>query len=85
MAKSYGVKTKLKADEIFSRTISYFGPGGLGLSVTEESPCCIRLEGGGGFVEVHVSSVSDGEPTEVDLVLHEYEQHAIPFMRKIKK
>jgi hypothetical protein len=82
MATRYGVQTKMKAGDVLKATIAYFGPEGLGLQVTQRSLISVRLEGGGGFVEV---SVRPGQPTDVDLALHEWEQHAATFMRKIKK
>jgi hypothetical protein len=82
MAIRYGVHTGLKAGEVLKEAVAYFGPGGLGLQVTSRSLTSVRLEGSGGFVEVQVHV---GDPTEVDLVLHEWEQQAKPFMKRIRK
>ncbi len=82
MTTSYGLVTRMKVPDIFAKTIAYFGPGGLGLTLTEQGPCCLHLEGGGGFVDLRVS---EGNPVEVELVLSELEYHAAPFMRIIKK
>ncbi len=82
MATSYGLTTKMKAPEILAQTVAYFGPDGLGLRVTEQGPCCLHLEGGAGFVDLRVSETG---PVEVELVLHELENHAVSFMRTIKK
>lgn len=82
MATRYGVQTKMKAGDVLKQTIAYFGPEGLGLQLTERTLTGVRLEGGGGFVEVRVRP---GSPTDVDLVLHEWEQHAVRYMREINK
>lgn len=82
MTTSYGLVTRMKVPDIFAKAIAYFGPEGLGLAVTEQGPCCLHLEGGGGFVDLRVS---EDNPVEVELVLHELENHAARFMRTIKK
>lgn len=82
MATRYGLQTKMKAGDVLKQSIAYFGPEGLGLQVARRTLTGVRLEGSGGFVEVQVQA---GKPTEVDLVIHEWEQHAVKFMRSIKK
>jgi len=44
------VKTKLSQEEVMKRLKKFFGKGGLGLDVTEETPQCLTFEGGGGHV-----------------------------------
>jgi hypothetical protein len=44
------VKTKLKQEEVMDRLKKFFGKGGLGLEITEETPQCLTFEGGGGHV-----------------------------------
>jgi hypothetical protein len=44
------VKTKLKQEEVIDRLKKFFGKGGLGLEVTEETSQCLTFEGGGGYV-----------------------------------
>jgi hypothetical protein len=44
------VKTKLKQEEVIDRLKKFFGKGGLGLEMTEETPQCLTFEGGGGHV-----------------------------------
>lgn len=76
----------MKAGDVLEETVAYFGPAGLGLQVTKRTLTSVRLEGGGGFVQVQVR-VGEPEPgtTDVDLVLDEWEQHALLFMKKIKQ
>jgi hypothetical protein len=82
MATRYGVLTGMKAGDVLKEAIAYFGPEGLGLQVTGRSLTSVRLEGSGGFVEVQVRV---GDPTEVELLLHEWEWHAEPFADRIRK
>jgi hypothetical protein len=82
MATRYGVETKMKAGYVLKETIAYFGPQGLGLKVTNRTLTSVRLEAGSSFVEVEVRV---GKPTDVDIVLHEWEQQAVKFMKRIKK
>ena len=44
-------KTKLSPEEAIKRAVEFFGPGGYGLEVKEQSTDCAYFEGGGG-VEV---------------------------------
>jgi hypothetical protein len=72
----------MKAGDVLKAVVDYFGPEGLGLQVTQRTLIGVRLEGGGGFVQV---SVHPGKPTDVDLVIHEWGAHTVTFMCKIKK
>jgi hypothetical protein len=64
-------KTKLPQEDVIKRTKRFFGEGGLGLKLTEETPQCLTFEGGGGFVTVTISS--EKGYTEVDLVTQEWD------------
>jgi hypothetical protein len=44
------VQTKLKEKEIIDRLKNFFGKGGLGLEIAEETTQCLTFEGGGGYV-----------------------------------
>ncbi len=80
MATRYGAATRMKAGDVLKQTVKYFGPEGLGLQVTSRTLTSVRLEGGGGFVEVQVRV---GPQTDVDMVLHEWEAHASTFLQAI--
>jgi hypothetical protein len=82
VATRYGTETRMKAGDVLKQTVRYFGPEGLGLQVTGRTLTSVRLEGSGGYVEVHVRV---GPRTDVDLILHEWEAHAAAFLRKIRK
>jgi hypothetical protein len=44
------IKTKLSQEEAIQQLKKFFGKGGMGLEITEESPQCLTFEGGGGHV-----------------------------------
>ena len=44
------VKTKLKQEEVIDKLKKFFGKGGLGLEIKEETLQCLTFEGGGGHV-----------------------------------
>jgi hypothetical protein len=75
------VKTKLEPDEVVRRAVSFFGPGGYGLEVTNESAGYVCLEGGGGVVEVIASAESKG--ASVELVSREWDYQAKEFLGKV--
>jgi len=65
------VKTKLPPDEVVGRAKRFFGQGGLGLNLTEESLGCVTFEGGGGYVTATVCV--DEDKTRVDLLTQEWD------------
>jgi hypothetical protein len=44
------VRTKLKQEEVSEHLKKFFGKGGLGLEITEETSQCLTFTGGGGYV-----------------------------------
>lgn len=64
-------KTKLSQEDVIKQTKRFFGEGGLGLKLTEETPQCLTFEGGGGFVTVTVCP--DKGQTKVALVTQEWD------------
>jgi hypothetical protein len=75
------VKTKLKPDEVVRRAVNFFGPGGHGLEVANESAGYVCLEGGGGVVEVIASGEAKG--ASVELVSREWDYQAREFLGNI--
>ena len=76
----YSVETRLSPADAIRNALAYFGPDGLGLSVTHQDSCCVRFEGGGGHIYVTVSA---GDKTTVDLETREWDYHVRQFMRDI--
>lgn len=64
-------KTKLGRDEIKMKMNAFFGPGGLGLELSEKGDDCYTYSGGGGFVEI---TLCDGDrETTVNMMTREWE------------
>ena len=77
-----GSETKLTPQRVLERATAYFGRGGLGLEVREDSPSCLTFSGGGGYVSV-TAIASEGRKTEVTVVAVEWERDAKAFLAKI--
>jgi hypothetical protein len=45
-------ESKLSPPEVIEKARAFFGPGGLGMEITETADCCARFAGGGGQVYV---------------------------------
>jgi hypothetical protein len=71
------VKTKLKQEEILDRLKRFFGKGGLGLEITEETPLCLTFEGGGGYVTATLCSEED--KARINLVTQEWDYQVKKF------
>jgi len=76
------VKTKLSPEEVGRRLKNFFGPGGLGLEVKEETPLCFTFSGGGGYVNATVCT-EEGK-TKINLVTQEWEHQVKEFAGQIK-
>jgi hypothetical protein len=74
-------KTKLKPEEVIRRAVNFFGPGGQGLEVKDESPGYVCFEGGGGGIEVITSAEDKGASVEV--VSREWDYQAKEFLGNI--
>lgn len=75
-------KTSMSPEEAIKRAVAFFGPGGYGLEVTEQSAGYACFEGGGGRVEVSV--LSQGKDTSLELVSQEWEYQVKEFLNTIK-
>jgi hypothetical protein len=76
----YSVETKLSTDQAIQEAVKYFGPGGLGLKLVDQEPCCANFEGGGGHVSVRAVS---GETTTINMETREWDYHVKQFMRQL--
>jgi hypothetical protein len=72
------VRTKLRAEEVIQRLKAFFGKGGLGLEISEETPQCLSFAGGGGYVTATVCP--EGEKTRVSLVTQEWDYQVKEFV-----
>lgn len=74
-------KTALSPGKVTERLKSFFGEGGLGLTLRKEKPPCLTFEGGGGYVTASVCE-SEGK-TEVQLVTQEWEAPVKEFASRL--
>ncbi len=74
-------KTKLKPEEVLRRAVNFFGPGGQGLEIKNESSGYVCFEGGGGGVEVVTSA--GGKGASVELVSREWDYQVKEFLSNI--
>ena len=74
-------KTKLAPAEVIKRAVSFFGPSGHGLKVTEQSEASIAFEGGGGLVSLAICI--EEKKTSVELVSREWDYQVKEFIEKL--
>jgi hypothetical protein len=74
-------KTKLSPEETIKHAVEFFGPGGYGLKVIEQSSDYIRLEGGGGGVEI--TACAEGKGSSVELLSREWDYQVREFINKV--
>jgi hypothetical protein len=71
------VKTKLTPGEVIDRLKKFFGKGGMGLEIKEETPQCLTFEGGGGHVTA--SLCPEEGKTRITLVTQEWDYQVKKF------
>ena len=74
---SLEVKTKKKPGKVSEKMKVYFGEGGLGLELKNDTPQCLNFEGAGGYVTATMCVEND--LTRVDLETREWEYHVKKF------
>jgi hypothetical protein len=77
----YGKESNQKPEDIIEKARTFFGPGGVGLEITDEGQCCITFEGGGGHVRI--DAASKGKGSDVDIETREWDYQVKEFLRKI--
>ncbi|MGD2248938.1 MAG: hypothetical protein PVF58_11080 [Candidatus Methanofastidiosia archaeon] len=77
----YAKNSQLSPGEIGEKAVSYFGPGGVGLEITEMARWLIRFQGGGGHVLIESTEKEDS--TEVEIVTREWDYHVKEFMKTL--
>ena len=70
-------KTKLSKKEVVKRLTKFFGKGGLGLELCEDTPQCLSFEGGGGYVTANIGT--EAGKTRVTLVSQEWDHQVKEF------
>ena len=75
-------KSKLPPEKIVDELKSFFGEGGLGLSLEDESSQCLSFQGGGGYVTATVCP--EESETRIEFVSQEWEIQVKKFTSGLK-
>jgi hypothetical protein len=75
------VQTTLATGEVVTQLKTFFGKGGVGLHLSEDTPQCLAFEGGGGYVRASICA--EGEKTRVSLVTQEWEYQVKEFAKNL--
>lgn len=75
-------RTKKSPEEVVQELKKYFGKGGLGLDLKEETASCLTFEGGGGYVSATLCSEATG--TRLDLTAQEWDYQVKEFASRFK-
>lgn len=78
-----GKKTSLKPADAVEKAVAFFGPAGRGMDVVDEGDCCVRFEGGGGFVFVSAADAEEGKGSEVTVEGREWEYQIKEFVAEL--
>lgn len=78
----YQVTTALTPREALAHAMTHFGPGGLGLAVTSQTPLGLVFQGGGGYVAVTVQA---GAETTLELETREWDYAVRQFMGQVSR
>jgi len=74
------VKTKLSREEMAERLKRFFGKGGLGLEMTEETEQCLHFEGGG---YVSATICTEHGKMRLEFVTQEWDFHVRRFASEL--
>jgi hypothetical protein len=80
---SMSKQTKREPSAVVEAAVRFFGPGGQGLDVVEQGPCCARFEGGGGHVYVESAALEATGGSDVRVQGREWDYQIKQFMRQL--
>jgi hypothetical protein len=75
-------KTKLSPEDTINEAVTFFGPEGYKLKVTEKSGTTASFEGGGGTIDV--SACNENGKTTVDFLSREWDFQVKEFIKAIR-
>ena len=75
------VKTKSTPEKVVKKLKSYFGEGGQGLKLRDDTSQCLNFEGVGGYVTATLCQ--EDNLTRVELVTQEWEYQVKQFAAKL--
>jgi hypothetical protein len=78
-----GKESNLGPSEIIEKAVAFFGPMGLGLTVVDQSDCCARFEGSGGYVFADAAGLKETDGSKVSIEGREWDYHIKRFMGEI--
>jgi hypothetical protein len=78
-----GKDSKLASSQVIEKAVGFFGPSGSGMSILEQTDCCARFEGTGGYVFVQAVDSDDRGGSNVTVEGREWEYQIKQFMGKI--
>ena len=73
--------TKLSQEKVVDRLKKFFGKGGLGMDITDETPQCLSFEGAGGYVTATICPEED--QNIIALLTQEWEYQVKEFAAKL--
>jgi hypothetical protein len=76
-------KTGLTPEEVAGSLKKFFGKGGWGLELAEETPQCLTFEGGGGYV-IATLCLDEGK-TRINLVTQEWDYQVKEFVSSLSE
>ena len=80
---SVEAQSKHTAEQIVDRAVRFFGPEGVGLETVDQSECCVRFEGGGGFVTLTLESEEEEKRTRVSVQGREFDWQIRKFLQEV--
>jgi hypothetical protein len=81
--RTFRKDSSLSPAAVLEEAVRYFGPGGLGLEVTEHTAAAANFVGGGGYIEVEIGNVVSDKLTSVEVRTAEWCYHARRFLDQI--
>ena len=74
-------RTKKSPQEVARKLKAFFGKGGLGLDLKEETPTCLTFEGGGGYVSATLCE--EDKEIRIDLATQEWDNQVKAFAMRL--
>jgi hypothetical protein len=78
-----GKESNLVPSEVIEKAVGFFGPSGVGMNVLEQSDCCARFEGAGGYVFAQAAELDDRDGSNVTVEGREWEFQIKRFMGEV--
>lgn len=78
----YQVSTSLPADEALEQALAFFGPNGVGLTMTSQTRFGLVMQGGGGHVSL---LIQPGELSTIEIETREWDYPVRQFMGRVSR